>query len=492
MLSDTMTKILLMTVILLPVTVGIVLQFLNHSSRKTKCIFAACALAIEALMVTALLFSEETGFELFRMSDTLIVALRMDRLSKIFMALASYGFLIAGIYSFRYMDEEEKEGSFKEKTFYLFFFITLGALMGMDLAKNLISMYFFFEMLTLFSMPMVLFERAEASIQAALKYLFYSVAGAFLALGLIFVLSQYVTTMDFNLGGNLDANKVANHETLLWIMSFLGIVGFGAKAGMYPLHGWLPTAHPVAPSPASAILSGIITKAGVLAIIRLVFYTIGTSFLQGTWVQIALLSLSLLTVFMGSMMAYLEKNLKKRLAFSSVSQISYVLFGVFLMSEAGLSGALMQVLAHATAKIGLFLCAGSFIYVYQYRRVEDLVGIGKKMPWTLGVFAMVSLSLVGIPPFAGFVSKWFLAEASLSSGIAVIDWLGPVILLVSALLTAGYLFPVVVKGFFPGKNYVDDGKQPSCAKEGGALMIVPLVLLAILSVLLGLLGGGLV
>jgi len=336
-------------------------------------------------------------------------------------------------------------------------------------------------MITLLSMPLVLHERTKESIAAALKYLFYSVAGAFLALGCIFFLAQYTVSMDFVYGGNLAASAY-EHRSLLLVMVFLGVIGFGAKAGMFPLHGWLPSAHPVAPAPASAVLSGIIAKAGVLAIIRIIYYSVGTAFLLDTWVRIAWLSLALLTVFMGSMMAYREKVLKKRLAYSSVSQISYVLFGLFLMNTTGLTGGLMQVLFHACVKICLFLTAGSVIFNTGYHRVDELKGLGKCMPVTFTAFTLASLSLIGIPPFAGFISKWYLALGSLSSGIDIIDWLGPVILLISALLTAGYLLPITVAAFFPGKDF----KLQKTFKEGGALMDVPLLALSVLSLLMGL------
>ena len=477
-------NILMLFAVLVPAAAGILLPVLKPA-RKTMLVYTGCVLFIEAVLVTGLLFMREGEFVLFSMTEKLTVSLKLDPLAKVFMAIAAYGSLLAGIFAFRYMEHEEKEGSFKESTFYSFYLLTEAALIGMDLSSNLIAMYFFFEMLTLLSMPLVLFERTGESIAAALKYLFYSVGGAFLALASLFVLAVYAPTLSFVPGGTLTKEAVSGHETLLLIMTFLGVVGFSAKAGMYPLHGWLPTAHPQAPAPASAVLSGIIAKAGVLAIVRLVFYVVGPAFLRGTWVQTALLSLSLLTVFMGSMMAYLEKNLKKRLAYSSVSQISYALFGFFLLNTAGFMGGILQVIFHCMAKVCLFLTAGSFIFHGNRRMVGDLNGIGRTMPYTLLAFTFASLSLIGIPPFGGFVSKWYLAEGALSSGISVISWLGPVILLVSALLTAGYLLPVTVAGFFPGKGFKAEERSP----EGKALMLVPLAVLALLTLVLGLVSG---
>lgn len=477
----------MVAVILLPAVAGVVLPLVRLADRKSRLVYVGVVLVVEALMTVALLALESGSLTLFRMTQTLSVTIAIDQVSKLFMAIAAFGFLFAGIFAFKYMEHEEEEGAFPESMFYMFFLLSLAALMGMDMAQNLISMYFFFEMITLLSMPLVLHERTKESIAAAMKYLFYSIAGAFLALGAIFTLSRFSTTLDFAKGGVLDLAQVAGHEKLILWMVFLGVLGFGAKGGMYPLHGWLPTAHPVAPAPASAVLSGIIAKAGVLAIIRIIYFTVGVSFLAGTWVQLTWLILALLTVFMGSMMAYREKVFKKRLAYSSVSQISYALFGIFLLNPTGLTGGFMQILFHATVKICLFLTAGSFIHNKGYHHVEELKGIGREMPKTLMAFTLASLSLIGIPPFAGFVSKWYLAEGALESGIPVLDWMGPVILLISALLTAGYLLTITVSGFFPGADY----KAPENAdkKEGGVLMLLPLICLAVLSLLMGL-GSG--
>ncbi len=468
---------LYLIVILLPLCAGAVLAGIRKASMKAKYVLVFCVLALHCAVVTTLLLTESgTSVTLFKMTEILSVSLKMDGLSKLFLAVASYGFLLAGIYAVPYMAHSQRADSF-----FSFYLLSLGALSGMDLAGNLITMYLFFEAVTLLSMPLVLHDRTSESIRAALKYLFYSVAGAFLALCAIFFLAQYASTLDFIPGGTLNPAKVSGHETLLHVVIFLGIVGFGAKAGMYPLHGWLPTAHPVAPAPASAILSGIITKAGVLAILRLIYFSVGPAFLFGTWVQYTLCPLALLTVFMGSMMAYREKVFKKRLAYSSVSQISYVLTGIFLMTPEAAAGGLLHIVFHACIKLSLFMVAGSFIVNTGAHNVDEFTGFGKSMPKTLWFFTLSSLSLIGIPPAAGFVSKWYLATGALDSGVAVISVLAPVILLVSALLTAGYLLPITIRGFFPGKDF----EAPPRNREGGTAMWLPIGILSALSILLG-------
>ena len=472
---------MMLILILLPALAGIALPFVHGKQNKHR--LTAATLIAEAALTAVMLLRPQQEAVLFSMTDSLTIALRMDGISRLFMAIAAFVFLLTGIYAFRYLEHEENDDRF-----FSFFLLSLAALMGMDLSRNLITMYLFFEMITLLSMPLVLHDRTAEAVRGALKYLFYSIAGAFLALGCIFFLSRYCITLEFTPGGNLNMEALEGHETLVQIAVFLGVLGFGAKAGMYPLHGWLPTAHPVAPAPASAVLSGIIAKAGVLAIIRVIYFCVGADFLLGTWVQKAWIGLALLTVFMGSMMAYRENVFKKRLAYSSVSQISYALVGLFFLTPESALGGLLHVLFHATIKVCLFLTAGSFIHNTGKHRGEEFVGYGKSMPRTLWAYTFAALALIGIPPASGFVSKWYLALGALDSGMAVYSWLAPVVLLISALLTAGYLLPITVSGFFPGEG----AKLPEANDEGGWQMVAPLWILAALTLLLGLCSGALV
>ena len=474
-----MNRILLITMLLIPIGFGIALACMKRAKRTAANAVFVAALVLEAVCCLWYLFLPDAAVHLFSMTDTLTVGFATDGVGRLFLSVGAFGFLFAGVYATRYMAHGERQASF-----YAWMLFSLAALVGMDASQNLITMYLFFEAATLLSMPLVLHERTQESIRAALKYLFYSVGGAFLALLAIFTLSQYTDSLTFAAGGTLNA-LAQSHRTLLEVTVFLGVLGFGAKAGMYPLHGWLPTAHPVAPAPASAVLSAVITKAGVLAILRVIFYIVGADFLSGTWVQITWIALSLLTVFMGSMMAYREDVFKKRLAYSSVSQISYVLCGLFCMTAQSIAGGLLHVVFHACIKICLFLVAGSFIVNLEKTRVSELRGVGRAMPVTLWAFTIASLGLIGIPPAAGFVSKWYLALGALDTGLPVLNWLAPVVLLVSALLTAGYLLPITINGFFPGKDF------PPLARtnEGGAAMWLPIALLAAISLLAGIFAG---
>lgn len=471
--------------VLLPILSGLILLFLQGKipNRKVKCTLIFLVFAVTCAIVVRLMFLGDFGFILWELTDTLYIEVMSDGVTRLFAGMTVAAWTLGGIFSFEYMKHEKNEDRY-----FGFYLIVMGVLIALDHAGNLITLYLFFEMMTLTSLPMVLHNQSHEAVMAGLKYLFYSVAGAFAALFGIFYLYAHGVGYYFMEGGTLlylgSAYKGSTVMTLLVLM--LMLVGFGTKAGMFPMHGWLPTAHPVAPAPASAVLSGIITKSGVLAIIRVVYYTVGADYIRGTWVQYAWMTLALITVFMGSMMAYKEQVLKKRLAYSTVSQVSYILFGLSVLNMDGLMGGLSHFVFHSVVKNCLFLAAGAVIYKTGRTTVKELKGIGKEMPVTMWCFTLVSITLVGIPPTSGFVSKWYLAIGSLQSGMGAYTWIGPVVLLLSAMLTAGYLLPISIQAFFPGAQYNYEELKKN---EPNLLMTVPMLLFTAAAVLFGMFPG---
>ncbi len=486
-------SILLLLPVLLPVLAGAAVLFVPQLAEgKLRRIVTIATLAVTLVLLLPLLFTGDVTLNLFTLSDNLPIFLHTDPIGLIFSVVMAFVWLMAGLYSFDYMAHEGGE-----KRYYGLYLCTLGALMGLCFSGSIITFYMFFEAMTLLTMPMVMHSGKKEAVSAGVKYLIYSVLGASLVLLGVFVLSPYVTSFSFANGGVLDLTKVAGHEGLVMTFAFLMLVGFSAKAGLFPLHGWLPTAHPAAPSPASAVLSGVITKAGVLGVIRLMFCFLGAEFLRGSWVQTAYMCLTLLTVFTGSLLAYHEGHLKKRLAWSSVSQVSYVLFGLSTMNPLGFVGAVLHVICHSLVKDTLFMSAGAIILKTDKTQVADLKGIGKQMPVTLACFTIASLGLVGIPPCMGFVSKWYLAQGSLAaSGVSsALNIIGPVVLLISALLTAGYLFPIVIRGFIVGNGGHGHDAEPAETYERNDApwgMLIPLLVLAVLSVLIGMFPNGVI
>lgn len=470
--------------VLFPAAAGLVLLLSPEwKNRKNLCIYTGTALIITGVLaLLALAFvTDGTEIKLFNLTKALPLFFRLDGMSRLFACATVIVWIGAGMFSFSYM-----RNGVREKRFYGFYLIVFGVLLGLDFSGNLITFYGFYELMTLCSLPLVLHEETKEAVMAGLKYLFYSLFGAYMVLFGLYFLNRFTNTLTFTGGGVLDSNLAAGNEGFLLFVAFLMLLGFGVKAGMFPLHGWLPTAHPLAPAPASGALSGIIVKAGVLGIIRLVYYIFGADFLRSTWVQHTWIVLALITVLMGSMMALRERGLKKRLAYSTVSQVSYILLGLAMLEPSAMTGALLHTAVHAFVKCSLFLAAGAIICQTGKTQVQELRGIGKEMPVTLWCFTIGALVLIGIPPSGGFLSKWYLASGSLRTGIPVLSVLAPVILLISAVLTAGYLLPVSVRGFLPGEDY-EYGKLQK--KEPGLLMLLPILLLAALAVGIGIFPG---
>lgn len=476
--------------VIVPILAGILVLAgkVFRKDRKSLTGLSVTVLMIE-LALTLWALSSGGSLTLLRLTKQITLGFHIDEVSRVFAGLTAVVWLLVGIYSVSYMSHEEEEYRFLG-----FYLIVVGVLMGLNFSADLITLYVFFEMMTLTSLPLVLHERSKQAVQAGLKYLFYSVAGAFLALFGIFFLAGVSKSLTFTAGGVLNDAVLRGKKELLLVSALCMIVGFGAKAGMFPLHGWLPTAHPVAPACASAVLSGLITKAGVLAILRVVYYIIGPDRLRGTWVQEVWILLTLLTVFMGSLLAYKEPVLKKRLAYSTVSQVSYVLFGLSMLNETAFVGALLHVVFHSVIKHTLFLAAGAVIVTTGWTRVKEMRGLGQVMPKTLACYTVASLALIGIPPASGYVSKWYLAGGALASGTGVWSWVGPAVLLVSALLTAGYLLPLTIQGFFPGYDFKGEEieKRKLAGKEPSLWMFVPILALAAAALLLGCFPGSLI
>ncbi len=462
-----MTTKYLLIPLLIPTIIGISMFFIHQKTVRRRVLMATFGIELIFAYLATNIYSSMTFFEISGLAFTL----RNDNLASIFSIVFIAVFGLASIFGFEYLHEHGSE------TFYAYTLFTLTAILGLCYSRNLFTFYLFYEAMTLLSFPLVLHERTQSAISASIKYLGYSLFGAALVLLGFFIISQFGSG-SFVAGGSLSVGE--NNKALVLFAAFCILLGFAGKAGLMPLHDWLPTAHPEAPAPASALLSGVITKGGVLGIIRVIFYVFGDDFLRGTWVQYTFIILASLTIISGSMLAFREKLLKKRLAFSTVSQVSYVILGVFLLNPIALSGSLLQMIFHSICKVCLFLCAGAFICKTGKTKIAELEGIGQQMPLVTFAFAFASLSLVGLPPFAGFVSKWFLATGALQS-LPTYGWLAVAVLLTSAALTGVYLLVPVTKAFFPGQNYILDAKV-----RCGAYIVLPVLILSLSLLALGL------
>jgi multicomponent Na+:H+ antiporter subunit D len=313
--------------------------------------------------------------------------------------------------------------------------------------------------------------------QVGRKYLVYSFFGAALVLAGIALL--YLMGSDFSFTGKgVLSTAVAGHNELLLYTYILFFIGFGVKAAVVPLHSWLPSAM-VAPTPVSSLLHAVaVVKSGVFALTRVTYYIFGAQVLRSNNSIYFAGVLVALTILLGSVLAYHQDNLKKRLAYSTISQLGYIILGLILLNRDSLTGGLMHLVNHAVIKITLFFCVGAIMYMTGKKTIHEIKGIGREMPVTMWCFSIASISLIGIPPTNGFVSKWYLALGGLHENRAIFV----VILLTSAIFTAAYLIPIIITAFFSG----EDDKQTVSRKDPPANMLVPIIFLTALAVLLGL------
>jgi multicomponent Na+:H+ antiporter subunit D len=356
-----------------------------------------------------------------------------DSLSVFFALLFAFCFMMAVIYSPGYLHH-----SHARNRYLALMLVFEGSMLGVVLTGSLLGLLIFFEIMTLAAYLLVIHEENETAMFAGAKFLYMSLAAG-LAIFFGLVITYYLAgRMDFVPGGYIPSSP------LVPVALFAFLLGFGVKAGMFPVHIWLPDAHPAAPAPVSALLSGCSIKTGIYGLIRVMHDVYGLEMVKFYAFDRVLLVLAVITILLGSAMALQQDQLKRRLAYSSVAQIGYVLLGLSLLSERALFGALFHVFSHALMKGCLFLCAGAIIVQTGEKYISKMTGIGYKMPVTMVSFALASLTMVGIPPFNAFISKWNLAVASLETGRALLVG----VLIVSSLLNALYYFPIVINAFF--------------------------------------------
>ena len=475
---------LILTVILLPFAGGLLLQLLKFKERKYKQFYIFSYVLLNTLLTYVLLSQGTTN--LIRVinfaGEKLDFSFKIDGMSMVFAGLVATLWPLATLYSFPYM-EHEHNGRVHENIFYMFYTATYGVTLGIAMSGNLLTMYCFYELLTLVTVPLVMHTLTREAVHASRKYFYYSLGGAaFAFLGLIFLL-VYGDSLAFTYGGVLNLSKVQNQKDLLLLIYVLAFLGFGVKAAVCPFNSWLPQAG-VVPTPVTALLHAVaVVKSGAFAIMRLTFYGFGTRFLQGTWAQYLLLAIVIFTIFYGSSMAVKETHIKRRLAFSTISNLSYILFGVLIMTPLGLAGALCHMVFHGVMKICSFFCAGAFITQAHVNYVHELNGMAKRMPKVFAVFTVASLALMGVPGLCGFVSKWHLAKAAFASGnlLAVV---GVGVLLISALLTAIYMLSIVIRAYFPG-NAFDYGTLHEEICDPDWRMMLPFLLFVAAMVVFG-------
>lgn len=469
---------MIICIILLPIIAGILVPLLPFRKRCHKEIFLEGAVILNSILVWYLLLHHsESTFLLAHFTGDLNISFRVDGMSMVFAGLVSGLWPFATLYAFEYMTKEKHENSF-----FLFYTMTYGVTLGIAFAANLLTMYFFYELLTLVTVPLVMHTLTREAVLASRKYLYYSLGGAaFAFIGLIMVI-VYGNTTDFILGGVLDLAKIGDRTNVLLLIYVMAFMGFGVKAAVCPFNSWLPQAG-VAPTPVTALLHAVaVVKSGAFAIIRLTYYSFGTEFLRGTWAQTTVMIVVMFTIVYGCSRAVKETHIKRRLAYSTISNLSYILFGAVIMTPLGLTGAITHLVFHAVMKISSFFCAGAIMHQTDKRYVHELNGLGYRMPCVFGIFTISALALMGVPGLAGFISKWNLAQAAVDSQNPL-AYGGIACLLISALLTAIYMLSIVVRAFFPGKDFDDSSLQD--AHDPNWKMLLPLFVFTVFIILFG-------
>lgn len=473
-----MNSVVFVISILLPVVGAAFIPVIPFRNRKWMFVYIESVCVATSLLVLGfLLNSPEEMFTMFRFSGNLSVTFRLDGPGRLFCAMAAVLWPLAVLYSYEYMKHEERE-----KSFFSFYIITYGVTLGIALAENILTMYFFFEMMSLVTLPLILHTRTREAILASRTYLYYMLGGAaFAFIGMIFVLS-YGTGSDFVLGGVLDPEKIGDKTNLLLLVYVFSFFGFGIKTAVFPFSGWLPKAG-VAPTPVTALLHAVaVVNTGAFAVMRITYYSFGTSLLYGTWAQTVVMLFVVFTIVYGCSRALKETHLKRRLAWSTVSNLSYILFGIVLMTPEGMTGGLCHMLFHSFMKISSFFCAGAVIYKTGKNYIHELNGLGRRMPKVFVIFTISAMALMGVPGLAGFISKWNLAKAALDSGLSL-AFVGVAALLVSALLTAIYMLTISVRAFFPGKDF--DYSTVEGLEDPNGFMIIPLVIFVLIVIYFG-------
>lgn len=462
---------ILIFVVLFPMLTAVLIPILPFRKRLHMEIYIEGIVLITSALVLAMLLNQpQEACVLFRFIGNLSISFKLDGLGAVFAGLVAVLWPLATLYSFEYMKHESHE-----KYFFMFYTITYGVTLGIALSENIVSMYCFYEMLSLVTLPLIMHTLTREAILASRTYLYYSLGGAaFAFIGMIFILS-YGTTSSFVPGGVLDMSKIGN-PSLILLIYVICFLGFSVKTAMWPFSKWLPQAG-VAPTPVTALLHAVaVVKAGAFTVMRITYYSFGTELLRGTWAQTVVMALVIFTIVYGCSRALKETHLKRRLAWSTVSNLSYILFGVVMMSPQGLTGALSHMIFHAVMKICSFFCAGAIIYKTGRQYVHEMDGFGRKMPKVFVIYTISGLALMGVPGLCGFISKWNLVKAALDNG-TVLAYVGIAALLISALLTAIYMLTISVRAFFPGKNF-DYGKLQN-VEDPNWLMILPLVVFAV-------------
>jgi len=475
MQQATLMNLLPTLVVALPLLGGALALPLRRLGERTRILVLGALCAATTLGVLALvpgaLAGEARAVSLVHFAPQVELYLRVDAMGALFAATVATLFLLALVYSAGYL---RRDG--RETRYFAFFMLSQGWMLGVAFSGNLVTLLVFYELFSILVYPLVVHEETPEAIRAGTKYIVYIlVGGSLILLGVIFTF-YLAGERPFTPGGILDPGT---DRTLLLVTFWCLVAGFGVKAALMPLHGWVPDVHPAAPASFSALLSGVMVATGCFGILRVVFEVFGVELAAALGVMPVLTGVAAVSVLLAAILAAGEDDLKRRLAWSTISQMAYVVLAVSLLAPHVTAGALVHISNHAFLKGALFFCAGLLASQAGIRRVSEMAGAARRMPVTMAVFTIAALGIVGVPPLSGFISKWVL-------GVGILEAGHPLVLLVllgGALLAALYLLQPVWMAYFhaPGATG-PERRRP----EAPLSMLIPLVAAALISILLGL------
>ena len=477
-----MSSLILIIPILVPIIGGYLIIPLGFKNRKVRDAYAMAVVCITSILTWICLFKVGiVGATLYSFTRGFSIDLRADEPARLFATMVSLMWPLVMLYAFEYMSHTKRGNSF-----FAFYVMTYGVTLGVAFSANMTTLYMFYDLLSLVTIPLVTHYADHESSFAGRKYAAYTIGGASLAFFAVVMTSIYNGAGNFLYGGNLYGPY---DPGLMQLVFLFGFFGFGVKAAVFPLHSWLPTAS-VAPTPVTALLHAVaVVNTGVFAIMRLAWYTYGPDFLKGTLCLKIAQAFAIFTLVYAACLAVKQRHFKRRLAFSTISNLSYMLFGILLMTPEGLEAGLLHMVFHGIIKITLFMCAGAFMHETMHSYVYDINGVGRKMPVTFAMYTISALSLIGIPGLCGFISKLHLVLGGLEEG-STLAVTGSAALMLSAFLCAIYTLSVTVRAFFPmegtDKYY---GSDDYVAKEVSVLMLFPICAFTLVNVIFGIFPG---
>ena len=441
--------LLLALILLLPLVTaaGVVYWGREPDRRETVTVASGAVLfVLVAALALTVDWADAPRLVLAEPIDGLALALSPEPLGLMFALLASFLWPVTSVYAIGYMRAHHEES---QTRFYAAFAVSISAAMGVALAANMLTLFVFYEILTVSTYPLVTHAGTDSARRAGRVYLGLLMGTSIVFLLLAMIWTWWLTgTLEFTPGGVFGEESAFVLDLLL----VLYVIGT-AKAALMPFHRWLPAAM-VAPTPVSALLHAVaVVKAGVFTILKVVVYLFGIDTVAELAAADWLAALAALTILLGSLVAMTKDNLKARLAYSTISQLSYIILGAMLGVAAGVVGGGMHVVMHAFGKITLFFCAGAILVAAHKTRVSELDGLGRTMPLTMLAFLVGALSIVGLPPFGGTWSKWWLVQGTLDTGL----WMLTAVLLISSLLNVAYLVSIPMRGFFLAPPTPADG-----------------------------------